>query len=71
VNLHYYRIIFHEKIVYFNRERIQERLLISKGSDAFGAFKVTHDNIRFTEAKIFYEIGKETKVIMHFDFMPA
>lgn len=58
-------------MVYFNRERIQERLLISKGSDAFGAFKVTYDNIRFTEAKIFYEIGKETKVIMHFDFLPA
>lgn len=58
-------------MVCFNRERIQERLLISKVSDAFGAFKVTHDNIRFTEAKIFYEIGKETKEIMHFDFMPA
>ena len=71
MNLHYYRIIFHEKIVYFNRERIQERLVISKGFGAFGAFKVTHDNIRFTKAKIFYEIGKESKVIMHFDFIPA
>ena len=56
-------------MIYFNRKRIQKRLLNSKGSDIFGAFKVTHDNSRFTTAKIVYEIGKETKVIMHFDFM--
>ena len=58
-------------MIYFNRERIQERLLNIKGSDIFGGFKVTYDNIRFTTAKNFYEIGKETKVIMHFDFMPT
>ena len=58
-------------MIYFNRERIQERLLNIKGSDIFGGFKVTHDNIRFTTAKNFYEIAKETKVIMPFDFMPA
>ena len=55
-------------MVYFNRERTQERLVNAKGS---GAFKVTHDNIRFTKAKIVYEIEKESKVIMHFDFIPA
>ena len=58
-------------MVYFNRERTQERLVNAKGSGAFGAFKVTHDNIRFTKAKIVYEIEKESKVIMHFDFIPA
>lgn len=58
--------ILHEKMAHFNRERIPERVVHAKGSGAFGTFTVTHDITKYTKAKIFSEIGKETKMLMRF-----
>ncbi|HEY4629499.1 MAG TPA: catalase, partial [Flavobacterium sp.] len=58
--------ILHEKMAHFNRERIPERVVHAKGSGAFGTFTVTHDITKYTKAKIFSEIGKETKMVMRF-----
>ena len=58
--------ILHENMAHFNRERIPERVVHAKGSGAFGTFTVTHDITKYTKAKIFSKIGKETKIIMRF-----
>src|SRR3970282_784180 len=53
-------------MAHFNRERIPERVVHAKGSGAFRAFTVTHDITKYTKAKMFSEIGKETKVLLRF-----
>lgn len=58
--------ILHEKMAHFNRERIPERVVHAKGSAAFGTFTVTHDITKYTKAKIFSHIGKETKMLLRF-----
>ena len=58
--------ILHEKMAHFNRERIPERVVHAKGSGAFGTFKVTNDVSKFTRAKLFNKIGKETRVFLRF-----
>lgn len=58
--------ILHEKMAHFNRERIPERVVHAKGSAAFGTFTVTHDITKYTKAKIFSHIGKETKLVLRF-----
>ena len=58
--------ILHEKMAHFNRERIPERVVHAKGSGAFGTFTVTHDITKYTKAKLFSKIGKETKVLLRF-----
>jgi catalase len=58
--------ILHEKMAHFNRERIPERVVHAKGSGAFGTFTVTHDISKYTKAKIFNKIGKETKAFLRF-----
>lgn len=58
--------ILHEKMAHFNRERIPERVVHAKGSGAFGTFTVTHDITRYTKAKIFNKIGKQTKLFLRF-----
>lgn len=58
--------ILHEKMAHFNRERIPERVVHAKGSGAFGTFTVTHDISKYTRAKIFNEIGKQTSVFFRF-----
>jgi len=55
-----------EKLAHFDREVIPERRMHAKGSGAFGKFTVTHDITRFTKAKIFSKIGKETELFMRF-----
>jgi len=59
-------VILHEKMAHFNRERIPERVVHAKGSAAFGTFTVTHDITKYTKAKIFSEIGKQTDMILRF-----
>lgn len=56
----------HEKMAHFNRERIPERVVHAKGSGAYGTFKVTKDISRYSRAKVFNEIGKETRVFLRF-----
>ncbi|MDZ4665242.1 MAG: catalase [Bacteroidota bacterium] len=58
--------ILHEKMAHFNRERIPERVVHAKGTGAFGTFTVKHDISKYTKAKIFNEIGKQTKVFARF-----
>jgi catalase len=55
-----------EKLAHFDREVIPERRMHAKGSGAFGTFKVTHDITKYTKAKIFSEIGKETNMLVRF-----
>ncbi|KOS05891.1 catalase [Flavobacterium akiainvivens] len=58
--------ILHEKMAHFNRERIPERVVHAKGSAAFGTFTVTHDITKYTRAKIFSEVGKQTGMLLRF-----
>ncbi|WP_042262477.1 catalase [Paraburkholderia heleia] len=55
-----------EKLAHFDREVIPERRVHAKGSGAFGTLKVTHDISRYTKAKVFGEVGKETPLFMRF-----
>ena len=58
--------ILHEKMAHFNRERIPERVVHAKGSGAYGTFTVTHDISKYTRAKIFDAVGKQTKIFLRF-----
>jgi catalase len=58
--------ILHEKMAHFNRERIPERVVHAKGSGAYGIFTVTGDITKYTKAKIFSEVGKQTKMFARF-----
>lgn len=57
---------FLEKLAHFDREVIPERRMHAKGSGAFGKFTVTHDITKYTKAKIFSEVGKETELFIRF-----
>lgn len=58
--------ILHEKMAHFNRERIPERVVHAKGTGAYGTFTVTHDITKYTRAKIFSAIGKQTLMLARF-----
>lgn len=55
-----------EKLQHFNRERIPERVVHAKGSGAFGTFTVTEDITRYTNAKVFAQVGKQTETFLRF-----
>jgi len=55
-----------EKLAHFDREVIPERRMHSKGSGAYGTFTVTNDITKYTKAKLFSEIGKQTDVFIRF-----
>jgi catalase len=55
-----------EKLQHFNRERIPERVVHAKGSGAYGTFTVTHDVSKYTKAKLFATVGKETETFLRF-----
>jgi len=55
-----------EKLAHQNRERIPERVVHAKGWGAFGTFTVTNDVTRFTRAKLFAAVGKQTEVVARF-----
>ncbi|MCP4687654.1 MAG: catalase [Desulfobacterales bacterium] len=57
---------FLEKLAHFDREVIPERRMHAKGSGAYGTFTVTHDITRYTRAKIFSEVGKQTELFLRF-----
>ena len=59
----------HEDMAHFNRERIPERVVHAKGTGAFGTFTVTHNITQYTKAKIFSEIGKQTKLFARFSIV--
>src|SRR5699024_720788 len=55
-----------EKLAQLNREVIPERRMHAKGSGAHGTFTVTNDITKYTKAKIFSEIGKQTEMFDRF-----
>src|SRR5690625_4602616 len=55
-----------EKQAHFNREVIPERRMHAKGSGAYGTFTVTNDITKYTKAKIFSEVGKQTDMFARF-----
>lgn len=55
-----------EKLAHQNRERIPERVVHAKGWGAFGTFTVTQDITRYSRAKIFGTVGKQTPMLARF-----
>ncbi|MWV11713.1 catalase [Pseudomonas sp. R-28-1W-6] len=55
-----------EKLAHFDREVIPERRMHAKGAGAYGTFTVTGDITRFTRAKLFSEVGKQTPLFVRF-----
>ena len=53
---------FLEKLAHFDREVIPERRMHAKGSGAYGTFTVTKDITKYTRAKLFSEVGKQTEL---------
>ena len=53
---------FLEKMAHFDREVIPERRMHAKGSGAYGTFTVTQDITKYTRAKLFSQVGKETEL---------
>ncbi len=57
---------FLEKLALFDREVIPERRMHAKGSGAYGTFTVTHDISRYTRARLFSAVGKQTELFARF-----
>ena len=55
-----------EKLAHFNRENIPERRVHAKGSGAYGTFTVTSDITRYSCAKLFGAVGKQTETFLRF-----
>ena len=55
-----------EKLAHFDREVIPERRMHAKGSGAYGTFTVTHDVTRYTKARLFSQVGKQTPIFTRF-----
>lgn len=55
-----------EKLAHFDREVIPERRVHAKGSGAFGKLTITHDITKYTRARVFECVGKETPVFLRF-----
>ena len=55
-----------EKLAHFDREVIPERRMHAKGWGVYGTFTTTHDITRFTKAKIFDRVGKQTPLFVRF-----
>jgi len=56
-----------DHIAAFDRERIPERVVHAKGAGAFGFFEVTSNELsKYSKAKLFDSIGKQTKVAVRF-----
>jgi catalase len=55
-----------EKLAHFNRERIPERVVHAKAAGAHGTFTVTNDITKYTKARIFSKVGKQTEMIGRF-----
>ncbi|VVE49055.1 catalase [Pandoraea anhela] len=55
-----------EKLAHFDREVIPERRVHAKGSGAFGKLTITHDITKYSRARVFEAVGKETPVFLRF-----
>src|SRR3979411_1998110 len=59
-------VLLIENLAHCAREVMPERRMHAKGSGAHGTFTVTHDIARYTKAKIFSEVGKQTPMFPRF-----
>src|SRR5258708_12351458 len=59
-----------EKLAHFDREVIPERPMHAKRSGAHSTFTVTHDVTRYTKARIFSQVGKQTPMFAPFSPVP-
>lgn len=57
---------FLEKLAHFDREVIPERRMHAKGSGAYGTFTVTNDITKYSRAKIFSAVDKQTEMFARF-----
>jgi catalase len=55
-----------EKLAHQNRERIPERTVHAKGSGAYGVLTITQDITRYSKAKVFSAVGKQTEAFIRF-----
>jgi catalase len=55
-----------EKLAMQNRERVPERVVHAKGSGAYGTLTITNDISRYTRAKLFQGVGKQTELLVRF-----
>jgi len=55
-----------EKMAHFNRERVPERVVHAKGAGAHGVFTVSNDISRYTRARLFESVGRQTPVFVRF-----
>jgi catalase len=55
-----------EKLQLFNREKIPARNVHALGTGCYGTFTVTNDISKYSKAKIFSEVGKQTKLFTRF-----
>ncbi|MCD0501515.1 catalase [Bordetella petrii] len=55
-----------DKLAHFARERIPERVVHAKGSGAYGTLTITHDITRYTRARLFAQVGKQTPLFLRF-----
>jgi catalase len=55
-----------EKLAHFDREVIPERRMHAKGAGAYGTFTVTGDITRFSRARLFDTVGKQTPLLVRF-----
>src|SRR6201989_2284045 len=60
-----------EKLAHCDREVIPERRMHANGWGAHGTFTVTHDITRYTKAKLFSEVGKQTDLFLRFSSAPG
>jgi catalase len=55
-----------EKLAAQNRERVPERTVHAKGWGAHGTLTITHDITKYTRAKVFSAVGKQTPCLFRF-----
>ena len=55
-----------EKLAHFDREVIPERRMHAKGWGAYGKLTVTQDITKYTKAKLFSAVGKQTPLFLRF-----
>ncbi|RIX97725.1 catalase [Aureimonas flava] len=55
-----------EKLAHQNRERVPERVVHAKGWGAYGTLTVTEDITRYSRAKVFSAVGKQTEMLARF-----
>lgn len=55
-----------EKLAHQNRERIPERVVHAKGWGAYGTLTITQDISRYSRAKVFGKVGKQTDLLVRF-----